>query len=85
MTIQPIEFEGPAVLDATLEAAAGRDALLVVIGGDSFVVTTHASRAAEVERNLSNHVLISDDWEPVRKLFMLWLLNFRKRRFRPRL
>jgi putative tryptophan/tyrosine transport system substrate-binding protein len=30
MTIQPIEFKGPAVLDATLEAAAGRDALLVV-------------------------------------------------------
>src|SRR5262249_5877873 len=30
MTIQPIEFKGSAVLDATLEAAAGRDALLVV-------------------------------------------------------
>src|ERR1700730_16179688 len=30
MTIQPIEFNGSAVLDATLEAAAGRDALLVV-------------------------------------------------------
>ena len=30
MTIQPIEFKGLAVLDATLEAAAGRDALLVV-------------------------------------------------------
>jgi putative ABC transport system substrate-binding protein len=29
MTIQPIEFKGSAVLDATLEAAAGRDALLV--------------------------------------------------------
>jgi putative tryptophan/tyrosine transport system substrate-binding protein len=30
MTIQPIEFKGSAVLDTTLEAAAGRDALLVV-------------------------------------------------------
>src|SRR3954453_12379420 len=30
MTIQPIEFKGSAMLDATLEAAAGRDALLVV-------------------------------------------------------
>jgi putative tryptophan/tyrosine transport system substrate-binding protein len=30
MTIQPIEFKGSAALDATLEAAAGRDALLVV-------------------------------------------------------
>ena len=30
MTIQPIEFKGLAVLDATLEAAAGRAALLVV-------------------------------------------------------
>ena len=30
MTIQPIEFKGSAVLDATLETAAGRDALLVV-------------------------------------------------------
>ncbi len=30
MTIEPIEFKGSAVLDATLEAAAGRDALLVV-------------------------------------------------------
>jgi len=30
MTIQPIEFKGSAVLDATLESAAGRDALLVV-------------------------------------------------------
>jgi putative ABC transport system substrate-binding protein len=30
MTIQPIEFKGSAVLDATLAAAAGRDALLVV-------------------------------------------------------
>jgi putative tryptophan/tyrosine transport system substrate-binding protein len=30
MTIEPIEFNGSAVLDATLEAAAGRDALLVV-------------------------------------------------------
>jgi putative ABC transport system substrate-binding protein len=30
MTIHPIEFKGSAVLDATLEAAAGRDALLVV-------------------------------------------------------
>jgi putative ABC transport system substrate-binding protein len=30
MTVQPIEFKGSAVLDATLEAAAGRDALLVV-------------------------------------------------------
>jgi putative ABC transport system substrate-binding protein len=30
MTIQPIEFKGSAVLDATLEAAAGSDALLVV-------------------------------------------------------
>jgi putative ABC transport system substrate-binding protein len=30
MKIQPIEFEGSGVLDATLEAAAGRDALLVV-------------------------------------------------------
>ena len=30
MTIQPIEFKGSAVLDATLEAAAGRYALLVV-------------------------------------------------------
>ena len=30
MMIQPIEFKGSAVLDATLEAAAGRDALLVV-------------------------------------------------------
>jgi putative ABC transport system substrate-binding protein len=30
MTVQPIEFEGSAVLDVTLEAAAGRDALLVV-------------------------------------------------------
>jgi ABC-type uncharacterized transport system substrate-binding protein len=30
MTIQPIEFKGSAMLDATLEPAAGRDALLVV-------------------------------------------------------
>ena len=30
MTIQPIEFKRSAVLDATLETAAGRDALLVV-------------------------------------------------------
>ena len=30
MTIQPIEFKGLAVLDATLETAAGRDALLVL-------------------------------------------------------
>jgi ABC-type uncharacterized transport system substrate-binding protein len=30
MTIQPIEFKGSGVLDATLEAAAGRDALMVV-------------------------------------------------------
>jgi putative tryptophan/tyrosine transport system substrate-binding protein len=30
MTIQPVEFKGPAVLDETLEAAAGHDALLVV-------------------------------------------------------
>ena len=30
MTIQPIEFKGSAVLDATLETAAGCDALLVV-------------------------------------------------------
>jgi ABC-type uncharacterized transport system substrate-binding protein len=30
MTIQPIEFKGSALLDTTLEAAAGRDALLVV-------------------------------------------------------
>jgi putative tryptophan/tyrosine transport system substrate-binding protein len=30
MTIQPIEFKGSAVLDATLEAAAGSEALLVV-------------------------------------------------------
>jgi putative tryptophan/tyrosine transport system substrate-binding protein len=30
MTIQPIEFKGSAVLDTTLEAAAGCDALLVV-------------------------------------------------------
>jgi putative ABC transport system substrate-binding protein len=30
MTIEPIEFKGSAVLDATLEAAAGRDAMLVV-------------------------------------------------------
>ena len=30
MTIQPIEFKGSAALDATLQAAAGRDALLVV-------------------------------------------------------
>jgi putative ABC transport system substrate-binding protein len=30
MTIEPIEFKGSAALDATLEAAAGRDALLVV-------------------------------------------------------
>jgi putative ABC transport system substrate-binding protein len=30
MTMQPIEFQGSAVLDTTLEAAAGRDALLVV-------------------------------------------------------
>jgi putative ABC transport system substrate-binding protein len=30
MTIQPIEFKGSAELDATLQAAAGRDALLVV-------------------------------------------------------
>ena len=30
MTIRPIEFKGSAVLDATLEAAAGHDALLVV-------------------------------------------------------
>jgi putative ABC transport system substrate-binding protein len=30
MKIQPIEFEGSGVLDATLETAAGRDALLVV-------------------------------------------------------
>ena len=30
MTIQPIEFKGSAILDTTLEAAAGRDALLVV-------------------------------------------------------
>jgi ABC-type uncharacterized transport system substrate-binding protein len=30
MTIQPIEFKGSAGLDATLETAAGRDALLVV-------------------------------------------------------
>jgi ABC-type uncharacterized transport system substrate-binding protein len=30
MTLQPIEFKGSAVLDATLEVAAGRDALLVV-------------------------------------------------------
>jgi putative tryptophan/tyrosine transport system substrate-binding protein len=30
MVIQPIEFKGSAVLDTTLEAAAGRDALLVV-------------------------------------------------------
>jgi 5-carboxymethyl-2-hydroxymuconate isomerase len=30
MTIQAIEFKGSAMLDATLEAAAGRDALLVV-------------------------------------------------------
>jgi hypothetical protein len=30
MTIQPIEFKGSAVLDATLEAAAGRDASLVM-------------------------------------------------------
>jgi putative ABC transport system substrate-binding protein len=30
MTIQPIEFKGSAMLDATLEATAGRDALLVV-------------------------------------------------------
>jgi putative ABC transport system substrate-binding protein len=30
MTIQPVEFKGSAVLDATLEAAAGLDALLVV-------------------------------------------------------
>ena len=30
MTIQPIEFQGSALLDTTLEAAAGRDALLVV-------------------------------------------------------
>jgi putative ABC transport system substrate-binding protein len=30
MTMQPIEFKGSAVLDATLETAAGRDALLVV-------------------------------------------------------
>ncbi|MBR0858979.1 ABC transporter substrate-binding protein [Bradyrhizobium liaoningense] len=30
MTIQPIEFKGSALLDATLEAAVGHDALLVV-------------------------------------------------------
>jgi putative ABC transport system substrate-binding protein len=30
MTIQPIEFKGSAALDAALETAAGRDALLVV-------------------------------------------------------
>jgi putative tryptophan/tyrosine transport system substrate-binding protein len=30
MTMQPFEFKGSAVLDTTLEAAAGRDALLVV-------------------------------------------------------
>ncbi len=30
MTIQPIELQGSALLDTTLEAAAGRDALLVV-------------------------------------------------------
>jgi putative tryptophan/tyrosine transport system substrate-binding protein len=30
MTTQPIEFMGSAVLDATIETAAGRDALLVV-------------------------------------------------------
>jgi putative tryptophan/tyrosine transport system substrate-binding protein len=30
MTVQPIEFNGSAVLNATLEPAAGRDALLVV-------------------------------------------------------
>jgi putative ABC transport system substrate-binding protein len=30
MTIQPLEFNGSAALDATLETAAGRDALLVV-------------------------------------------------------
>src|SRR5439155_17965332 len=37
MTIQPIEFKGSAVLDATLEAAAGRDALLVVADSTLFV------------------------------------------------
>jgi putative ABC transport system substrate-binding protein len=30
MTIEPIEFKGSALLDATLETAAGRDALLVL-------------------------------------------------------
>lgn len=44
MTIRPIEFNGPAALDATIEAAAGHDALLVV--GDATLIDLRERIAA---------------------------------------